>query len=111
MDMSIAFHVALFVLVVSTAFYPLSVLRRGVFVIPFLVSFSWVMFGGCVLESRQADGTRRNDMHRVLSAMGIGVTEATAKYIVYSTFVLLPTIVAGRALLGLPPRASMGSAN
>lgn len=98
MDLALVFHVLLFFLIISTAFYPIKVLRMGVFVVPFVVSLTWVLCGGCVFNRRRPDGTRQNDMHRVLTAMGFDVTEATAKYIVYSGIVLLPTIMVGRVL-------------
>ena len=102
MDVALVFHVLLFFLIVSTAFYPITVLRTGVFMVPFVVSLTWVFCGGCVLNRRRTDGTRQNDMHRMLTAMGFDVTESTAKYMVYSGIVLLPTIMVGRVLFSLP---------
>jgi hypothetical protein len=98
MDVALVFHVLLFFLIVSTAFYPIKVLRSGVFAVPFVVSLTWVFCGGCVFNRRRTDGTRENDMHRVLTAVGLDVSEATAKYMVYSGIVLLPTIMVGRVL-------------
>jgi len=95
------FHTFVFLLILSTAFFPLSWMRYGLFVVPYVVSVTWVVCDGCMFNPRRANGTRQNDLHTILQRLGWNLPEHTVKFMVYSGMVLLPTIVAGRALWAL----------
>lgn len=103
-DVRLAFHGLVLLLIINTAFLPLSVLKSyGVFLVPFAVSVTWVVCDGCVLNPRRANGTRQNDLHHFLQQhLRWDVPEHKVKFLVYSGMVLLPTIVAGRALWAHP---------
>ena len=96
-------HVVVSALIVSTAFLPVSWLRRGLFVVPFVVALTWVAWDGCVLNQKKtcAGGTRRyDDFHMLLNRSGVPIHKRTARFVIYAVIVLLPTIMLARVLWG-----------
>ena len=53
------FHIVLILAILSTVCWPLSILKKGAFAIPFLLSLTWVLFSGCILMPY--DGNRRKE--------------------------------------------------
>lgn len=92
------FHALVFVLICIVAILPLPVLKYGLFLVPFIVSATWVAYDGCVLNPRATDGTRRHDMGAVFAYFGWEVPRRKMGYLLGAGMVLLPTIIAGRVL-------------
>ena len=92
------FHVLVFVLIFTVSFLPLAVLKYGLFLVPFIVSTTWIVYDGCVLNPRNADGKRQHDIQAVLAYIGWDIPRQKIGYLVGSGMVMLPTIIAGRAL-------------
>jgi hypothetical protein len=86
------------ILIISTAFMPLWMLRKGVFAVPFLVSLTWIVFNGCILHSNTPTGQRQNDLYIFFRMLALPISEVKCKYIIYSGMILLPTIMCGRLL-------------
>ena len=91
-------HVVVSALIVSTAFLPVSWLRRGLFVVPFVVALTWVAWDGCVLN--QKDVRWRYEALRRLSHAAESIHKRTARFVIYAVIVLLPTIMLARMLWG-----------
>ena len=98
MDTRRLFHALVFALICSVAILPLPVLKYGLFLVPFIVSTTWVAYDGCVMNPRNTDGTRQHDMSVVFAYFGWNVPRRKIGYLLGAGMVLLPTIIAGRVL-------------
>lgn len=98
LDAQMCIHIFIFLLIVSSAFYPIYILKKGVFLVPFIVSVSWIIFDGCIINRRLQNGRRQNDMHVLFQYFEWNVSESKAKFMIYSGMVLLPTIMLSRVL-------------
>ena len=98
MNIKLIIHIIIFIFICSTVFFPMSLLKKGCFLIPFLISVSWVLFDGCVLNSTHENG-RINDLYIICQTMNIQISHSRCKYIIYSGIVLLPTIMFARLMV------------
>ncbi len=98
MNIKLIIHIIVFIFICSTVFFPMSLLKKGCFIIPFLVSTSWVVFDGCILNSTKGN-ERKNDLYIICQTLNIQISHSRCKYIICSGIVLLPTIMFARLMV------------
>lgn len=92
----LALHLAVAVLIVSTAAWPLAWLRRGGLWVAFGVAALWVLCDGCMMSPRDAHGERVPEVQQVVQRV-LGVSSDTADRLMTAIMVLVPTAIAARA--------------
>jgi hypothetical protein len=93
-------HVALCVVVMSIALWPVVLLRWGFFAVPLVVSTGWILCDGCVLSPTLPDGSHANDIVGFLRWVSPRMNECTATRLINTVMVAIPTVIVGRFLYG-----------
>jgi hypothetical protein len=92
-------HIVVIVAVLTSAFWPLSTLKRGAFAISFLLTLGWVVFSGCVLMPYDAkSGKRREFIYPLLQECLPNLDQSKYHNILTCALVGIPTIIVMRLL-------------
>ena len=92
-------HAILILAILSTIVWPMSVLKRGAFTIPFLLTAGWVVFSGCVLMPIDSKtGVRREFVYPLLKECFPDLQKRTYTTVSICVLVALPTIMFARTL-------------
>lgn len=90
-DFMFVLHLFVMAFIVSTAFLPLNKVKK-MYMIPALISISWVIFGQCILSPKSTNADD-SDTTRIFRWFIPGIDGNTVSNIVVSIMVMLPTIM------------------
>lgn len=92
MDILLILHIILFFIFVSIPFWPLYILRFGVY-IPLIISFIWLLFDGCPLTKMHADIDDDGFTRQLYSYIISDISKKQVNHI--NTFALIAITVIG----------------
>ncbi len=91
-------HIVLILAILSTVCWPLSILKKGGFAVPFFLSLMWVLFSGCILMPY--DGNRRKAfIYPIVKECFPRIEKEQFSHIVCCVLVAIPTIIIVRILI------------
>ena len=90
-------HIILFLFLIAIIFLPCNIQKYGLFLIPFFVSLSWLIFNGCPINLLHKEKVQdKNFVQSILELVNIKISRNYSIYIMTFILILLPTIYAIR---------------
>lgn len=91
-------HIIVQLFIISLPFFPLNILKKGLYILPLLITFQWLMFDGCILTLVHKKNKNEPDfMHGILKKIiNNNITKQQAENFNSLLLVLIVTIIAYR---------------
>ena len=86
-------HIILFLLLLLILFMPLKIQKYGLFIIPLIVSFLWIIFNDCPLNGlHKKEVENKYFLQSLLKLFNIDITKKLSRHIMTFIFILIPTL-------------------
>lgn len=78
---------------ISLMFLPMNWIQSGLFILPSIVTFQWILFGRCVISKYDAATQDQNFTQKLLSYINIHVTKKTSSNLTAFGLTVVPTVL------------------